>query len=412
MKKNLLNISLESYDGPENEEYGNTEAPLVDLPAITNESIGVLAAPNTEESIARLRAISDVVEGLLPDSLGGRIAQIGVTVLGGDKPEITVEAFDPKAIAKAAWNIILKIMEFLKRLALSVGHWLNRVATEIAEGRKAAVALQGQAVEFQKKNPMAVVRFKTEDLDMLKFDGEIPVLATSLMAVNKRYTQDVHQPYLGWLTKIVDIAEEIQNTLTTIAKKGIDVDDSDMFDRLENLMLVAPPAQWTSSASKTGVPIFEPKSATWGGVKLVSFGDATTRVIDLTAEDANLLEPVTSAEEVIALNADMIVNYARLGVGITDQIVQLMPASKKLAKIMAQGNTIRMVQKIHPSDQADGVASDLMRRVELIGRAVTALDVISRQAVEYINYLRNLRGTISAVVAMGMTAGAPGYTGK
>lgn len=400
MKKNLMNIGLESYQTPE----GDVALIANDAVVVENTTptVEIPADAGVTQDLERVRLIADAIHGMVPDSLGSRVANIGIAVMGdGDVVGASMEAFSMANVMRSVSVILEKIMRFLKKVAAVGAEFISRQVKQVIYGRSNAVALLKQATNMAKLNGGHVFSVKGAGLQLLQFGGQDAKLASDLVRNFEAFRRSVHEPYAKWVSDIIDIAGAVESDLKKIGNyKTITDAPADVFTHLEGIKLAQPPKDW-KAVSGAGIAKFKPSTPTWGSAEILSFGTDKDTVLSLDGSEANFIRPENVDQETeLDVNGDMIANYAKMAVGVTDLLVGMSGPADELNKIFASLNQLnfKMQAGAGMNDGDNQLYAELMRRVELVGRAATSIEVITRQTAEYFQYLVMLRGILFELV--------------
>lgn len=404
LKRKLLNLSVSQESLGEAEPVSASTAVAIAVPAITPMEQNLPSTTSQTDDIKRLQTIADALDETY-ESLGNRIARIGVSVIGGDSV-VSVEAINLGNIAATVKRYVMMAIDFIKRFVTAVINYGLRYIEKLRYNRKEMADLLRDITVFMRARRGDTFTIEGTSVTLLQINGAVPAGPAELAKSFNEFRRDIDAPYIGWLKSATGKVGEFSTIIDKILKSGSLLKaDASLFTDLATIKCPEAPQGWKRDVSVgSGLWSYVPKVPAWGGVHVNIVGDAN---ISASEVSASMVTPFDApdATSTITISGDLLTEYAKLGIGLVDLQVNLAEpydAVRQLSKNMLDNYTTRFVgvedKSLTPADQ-----QTIATRNSQINDAMGYLSFVMSSTANYMAYLTALRGavqqTLSAVIA-------------
>lgn len=402
-KNKMLNLSIAQESLPGDVTDTDTTVVTVVSPRIVPETVDIPSATNQSADVQRLQAIADALNDVY-DSLGSRVARIGVDVIGGETV-VSTEAISLGNIAATVKRYVLMALDFIKRFVTALINYGLRYIEKLRYNRKEMADLLRDITNFMRARRGETFTIEGTSVALLQINGNVPAGPAELAKAFNEFRRDIDAPYIGWLKAATGKVGEFSTALDGILKAGSLLNaDAALFDQLSAIMCPEPPQGWKRDVSVGGgLWSYVPKVPAWGGMRVNVVGDANIRASEVSASMVTPFDgELTPAT--ITVSGDLLTEYAKLGIGLVDLQVNLAEpydSVRSLSKRMLDNYTTRFVgiedKALTAADQ-----QTIAARNSQINDAMGYLSFVMTSTANYMAYLTALRGavqqTLTAVI--------------
>jgi len=402
-KINMLNLTVSQESLGGEDPTSASTAVAIAVPNITPMEQNLPSSVSQSDDVKRLQTIADALDETY-ESLGNRIARIGVAVIGGDSV-VSVEAINLGNIAATVKRYVMMAIDFIKRFVTAVINYGLRYIEKLRYNRKEMADLLRDITNFMRARRGDSFTIEGTSVTLLQINGAVPPGAGELGKAFNEFRRDIDGPYIAWLKSATGKVGEFSAVIDKILKAGSLLKaDAALFTELAAIKCPDAPQGWKRDVSVgSGLWSYVPKVAAWGGVRVNVVGDATVNASEVSA---SMVTPFDAPDttSTITISGDLLTEYAKLGIGLVDLQVNLAEpydAVRQLSKNMLDNYTTRFVgvddKGLTPADQ-----QTIATRNSQINDAMGYLSFVMSSTANYMAYLTALRGavqqTLTAVI--------------